>query len=153
MFFHSAATLLRPGSIIEPGRFGRYVSRLQPHDKVFLQECIYEELRERHAPAAVSRLNCVFACASMDDLNAFMGTARALNYERYEVRPLDGAAIDVRDLHFIDEAVRHIQSVQNVNLGVLTPLAMSYWTPVTNPNARTELLIGGAVEVIRRLDA
>lgn len=70
-YFHLCATSLAPGSIIEPGNFGRIVGLFGFKHQLFNREATLEEVRQQVAPAAPSRMKSVFAFQSQRDAELF----------------------------------------------------------------------------------
>jgi hypothetical protein len=49
-----------PGSIIEPGNFGRIIKRYSAAHNLYRREMTYEAIRQQHFPWRPSRLDCLF---------------------------------------------------------------------------------------------
>jgi hypothetical protein len=80
IYFHAAATLLAPGAIIEPEKWGyslagyRAVDMNQPGMCWSLfRETIVEQVRRERYPTLPSRLNAVFACPTLEALKSLSG--------------------------------------------------------------------------------
>jgi len=74
-FFHAAYVPLAPGSVIEPGSYGRMLNLYRRgNDNLYtlLRETIFEQVRCQDFPHRPSRLNCVFLCRTEDELRIFM---------------------------------------------------------------------------------
>ena len=59
-YFHLAPILLAPGSIIEPGNFGRLIRLHGEAHPLYRREMAYEAVRQNSFHDRVSRLDCLF---------------------------------------------------------------------------------------------
>lgn len=118
-----------------------------------IQEELFEAARAEAFPGTVSRCNCIFAFESEAALDAFIGE-RNLAYERYEIRPADGSPpLEARDLDIMDDVVRHVENkAVPLNIPWIVQQALRYYGQEPPRSGRYELLIEGAVEIVRRLD-
>jgi hypothetical protein len=156
-YYHLCPTTLAPGSVIEAGNYGRILGIFGFKHQLFNRETTLEDVRPQVNPEAPSRMRCVFAFPAQRDAELFrfrefqgFGTACL-----YEVVPLD----PVTPIFFAPLAA--IESWQPNNVAA----AAAYWgqghmagnAPVIAPKNVAELaesyevLIGGAVQVVRRL--
>lgn len=149
-YFHCLPALLAPGSIIEPGNWGRMVRayRLNPQQgisPIAFRETIFEAVRKRVAPTKPSRMACVFACRSEEDIRAFMANDRPFDVV-YEIETVGEPALHIgpHDLPLLQvpPGEQYFDSFES--------RAETYWT-ATPPPQRSEVLIGGPVRVLRRL--
>jgi hypothetical protein len=105
---------------------------------VLTWEVILEATRRCLAPAAPSRLDCVFAFQKEADARAFRDRFRS-NQQVYKIKPAPGAP-----MHFADYSlITNGQSGSFVDTFVAQ--ALEYWT--TPPVAICEVLIGGPATV------
>lgn len=74
IYFHLAPTLLAPGSIIEPGNFGRIVLLHGLNHQQYRREIQYEEARKTRFPDRPSRLACLFAFVTQEEAELFQRT-------------------------------------------------------------------------------
>ena len=152
-YFHCLPAQLAPGSIIEPGNWGRIIhayTLVQNNppgiSPVAYRELILELVRKLVAPKKPSRLNCVFACPTEEDLRVFMSARNNPFDVAYEVETFDNPAI-----HIAGHDIPLLRFQQNdPYFSKMEDLAEEYWigAPPTN---RLEVVIGGPVKVIRRL--
>ena len=148
-YFHCLPALLAPGSIIEPGNWGRIIRTYLPQDGgsfgVAFRETVLERERLAVAPHKPSRLSAVFACPTEAELTAFMTSAGRLRDVPYEVAPI---CEDV-PLHFGDHGLPLLEQGRPY-FDAFAERARVYWlaeAPATN----IEVLIGGPVRIIKRL--
>lgn len=78
-YFHAAPLGLAPGSIIEPGNWGRII-RARPMNNgslptFYIQELVFESVRLREFSRLPSRLDAAFVFESMNDATALLKTA------------------------------------------------------------------------------
>jgi hypothetical protein len=84
-YFHFAPILLAPGSVIEPGNFGRIIRlRGAAHD-LYRREMAYEAVRQQHFPSRPSRLDCLFCFPTKEEAELCLlhikGYAESILYE------------------------------------------------------------------------
>lgn len=147
-YFHCAPLKLGAGSIIEVGNWGRM---FQFHNWELLtvardyREIAYEYGRLKYAPRAPSRLNCVFVCETEID---------ARNYSRqnshtaviHQVELVDAAA----PLHYAKWSLLNLSAQDGISpFQSLEQDIQCYWQGI--PDTDVEVLIGGAVRVVRAL--
>lgn len=91
-YFHLAPISISPGSVIEPGNFGRIMRETQWKHGQYNREYALEQVRIDQFADLPSRLNCVFAFAELADAVSFKrfepGFQRNLIYV---VAPIDEA--------------------------------------------------------------
>ncbi len=155
-YFHCLPAQLAPGSIIEPGNFGRIIRAYTTAghsppgsiSPVAYRELIFDLVRKLVAPKKPSRLNCVFACPTEEELRIFMSERNSLTDIAYEVEATGDPVIhlashDLPLLRFAaEDRCPYFEKIEKI--------AQNYWTG-TPPAQRLEVLIGGAVRVVRRL--
>lgn len=147
-YFHCMGALLSPGSIIEPGNWGRMVRSYRPKDgnaEAAFREMILEAERRVVAPMKPSRLDAVFTCPSDTELWAFMQSSGRTREVAYEVVPVDDAA----PLHQADHNLP-LFAAGVPYFDSFAARARAYWT-ARPPAQNVEVLIGGPVRVLRRL--
>lgn len=69
--WHYAPIQLEPGSIINPGNWGRIISEAGPSHHCFAQEQVLENIRAMTFPYKPSRLRCNFAFRSKESAIAY----------------------------------------------------------------------------------
>lgn len=72
IYYHFCPTLLSPGSIIEPGNFGRIIRDVGDRHPLYQRETLYEEIRQRDFPGKPSRLKSIFLYRT--ELEAALGS-------------------------------------------------------------------------------
>jgi hypothetical protein len=84
-YFHFAPILLAPGSIIEPGNFGRIIRQQGEAHRLYRREMIYDEFRNKQFPDRPSRLQCVFCFPTLEEAELcrthINGYAESILYE------------------------------------------------------------------------
>lgn len=158
IFYHFCPARLAPGSVIEAGNFGHLVSLYGYRHNYFGREASIERIRILNAPAAPSRLACVFAFLSQIDAAhfKFREQSSATSY-LYEV---EAAAADAPILAVRMDLLNRWDEQQ------ADGISAAYWAsgyrpgvdpaPVIDPSVPIradfyEVLIGGPVKVLRRL--
>ncbi len=147
-FFHCASALLAPGSIIEPGNWGRMIRTYLPNEGgtfgVAFREMILEQERLSIAPAKPSRLDALFACRSEADLRHFMQANGRFRDIPYEVELIGPAPLHYGD-YTLPLFVPDVASFET-----FAARARSYWAGLS-PVQNVEVLIGGPVKITQRL--
>ncbi len=155
IYYHFAQHRLAAGSVIEPGNFGRLLSRYVPgpanvpgfgNPWLLCRELIFERLRPAAKP---SRFGCSFALQSIDHAKIY----RATN---------DQNCLQVlHEVEFFDEALpRHTGALSFLEMtdGVvfLEPTrqaAAAYWSGAAGtPEKGAELLTLSALRIVRALE-
>jgi hypothetical protein len=159
--FHFAPQTLGPGSIIEPGNFGRLLYR-----KHFIvadnnnpagayvghlvaRELAFELVRRDSFFDLPSRMSCVFCCPTVEDAKLFAGYAnRDGGNVLHEVEPVDDRA----PLH--RGYISHCDyTIGAAFLEDASMRAKLYWSAqVGDPAKGQETLVGCAVRVIRAVN-
>jgi hypothetical protein len=85
--FHVSPVLLRRGSVIEPGNFGRILGLGGANHNLHARERVLEEVRVAEFPNLPSRLNSAFYCATAEDADWFRRNHAVTNVI-YSVVPL-----------------------------------------------------------------
>lgn len=145
-YFHCAPILLAPDAIIEPGNWGRITRRnFLPHEsnRITQVELIFEFARLALRPNAPSRLSSVFAIPTEEEARIYH-QSQAPTSIIYAIRPID------------PDAPRHLTSWnlfgtrQDASFASAEAAIRSYWLDI--PAMDREILIGGPVRVLRKLD-
>lgn len=66
-YFHFAPILLAPGSVIEPGNFGRLIRLHGEAHNLYRREMAYEAVRCQHFDFRPSRLDCLFCFPTLEE--------------------------------------------------------------------------------------
>lgn len=149
MLFHVSAFQHVIGSIIQPGRFGAQLRVFRPggpfpqdpHFTELLIEIGLESARKSVAPHAPSRLDCVFACETLEDAERFRTAYRGGIGAIYGVRPEPEDAPTFRGNFSLISS--HAGSQPYVDY--VSEWAIDYWP--ADPAQMVEVLIGGPVYV------
>lgn len=98
-YYHSAPLSLAPGSIIQPGNWGRILNcyrcvlhQTEQNAWMLAREMIFETVRASKYPNLPSRLSCGFVFESLDDANKYLGEFTPWN-SLYEVELTDPSAL------------------------------------------------------------
>lgn len=153
--YHYANLRLGPGSIIEPGNWGRLLRRYSPaapggvgfgNSWLLARELIFEQLRPSSKP---SRLSACFALPSRDDAN---------KYRQFHDKNLQ------QILHIVElvdpTALQHTAGLSFADMADGEPFldrtqsaAKNYWAGLPGDQAKgSELLAISALRVVRALE-
>jgi hypothetical protein len=118
----------------------------QQQSKWFLEQ-IFESERNRSAPFAPSRLECVFVCPTLEAGRHFTSVQGRTVDVLYEVVPVD----DSCPLFIADWSLWNPNENVGVPFKVMSAIqkAKDYWTGAVSANH--ELLVGGPVRVVRKI--
>lgn len=135
---------LAPGSIIEPGNWGRLLNLYEVAGGQIqgnvLNEALLEFARQLHAPTAPSRLRCIFALLTLPDAIAFRNKHQRFSIIQ-EVEPLNA---DVSP--FVGDYELAIQCFSGRYFPRVLQLPVTYRTqPVPK---FPEVLVDGPVRVV-----
>lgn len=152
-FYHLASIPLGEGSIIELGNWGRIellnkIGKRQCEQDAerregVLLELAYEQGRLIHSPDAPSRMSCLFACPDILTANAFKNSTRRDKDILYEVELVDKSV----PCHWTKWELFSLKSVDDFYS--LQEKIKAYWGK--NIDDCTEVLIGGAVRILRKV--
>lgn len=70
-YFHLAPILIAPGSVIEPGNFGRVIALRGEAHPLFRREMAYEDMRQKQFAHRPSRLNCLFGFLTLEEAELY----------------------------------------------------------------------------------
>lgn len=153
--FHLAPLRLGPGSVIEPGNWGRLTDRMNglvaPGNVsyVVLREMVFENIRLAHFPTKVSRLACCYALRGAADVDAYRSTNDAVRLQvLHEVEVVDASA---------STHIGCLGLLESFPIGVpILPLmrerAQAYWSSDMSNGGGAETLIASGLRVVRCLD-
>lgn len=143
-YFHCAPMKLAPGSIIEPGNWGRVMHLYNWNPNNFAlniwREALLEQARQIHAPQKPSRLTSAFAIPSLAEATAYRDRHATTNLI-YQVEPIaenpptHEGDYEVAIFHF---SGRYFQQ--------LFDFGRQYWTVA--PQANREVLFGCPLRVL-----
>src|SRR6516225_4549681 len=92
-FFHLSGIMLRPGSIIEPGNFGRIVQATGPAHTHWQREQALEMARAKNYPNKPSRLEAAFVSVDVAEARSFRARIPGFTFHvLYRVSLLDPAS-------------------------------------------------------------
>lgn len=147
-YFHFAPVLLAPGSVIEPGNFGRLIRLNGAAHPLYRREMAYENLRQKHFPSRPSRLDCLFCFPTQQEAELcrayIQGYAGSILYEveSAEAQP------HIADMN---------NAIQHSELPTFDENLIAYywrgWQRSPDPQATTlrEVLLQSSVTIIRRI--
>jgi Protein of unknown function (DUF2441) len=155
--FHFQPSELHPGTVIEPGNFGRLIR--EAHEGIpfngrvvvsgmLCREMLFELTRVQHYPQLPSRLACVFVIPTWEDALAYGKNNNA-----------DGRQI-LHEVSLVNSnASTHTAWISHCTmqsggsfLNQMEPKGHAYWLgQLGNPSDGRELLVAGAVRVLRRV--
>ena len=92
VLYHCAPIMIGLGSIILPGNWGRVLSTHSYRHHHFQREMMFEFVRQREVPEAPSRLQCIFAFASLDEAQQYIAVEDAKAQLVYECEQIDPSA-------------------------------------------------------------
>ena len=148
--YHISPVMLRPGSIIEPGNWGRVEGLIAAQNGVappynVAVECAFEYARKLIAPDAPSRLMCVFACPTLAGACHFRDAQRAteLIYEVEIVEP--GTPVHAAHWQNVPLGGSGFEAGRSI-LAQMDALVSAYWEE--GKSDPTELLIGGPIRIL-----
>jgi hypothetical protein len=140
--------LLAPGSVIEPGSFGRLIRLHGEAHNLYRREMAYEALRCRHFGFRPSRLDCVFCFLTLQEAELcqthIKGYADSILYE-VESAETDPHVADMNN------------ALQHFALPEFEMKLIAYywrgWQPSPDPSAAIlrEVLLRSSVTVLRRI--
>ena len=139
--------MLAPGSVIEPGNWGRllrlYTPQAQANAWLLIRELVYEDIRRTHYGAKPSRLVSTFLCLTEADIQEFRTQYNRTFDLMYEVEIVDQNA----PLHTGDWTLPNMVNTDTVQ--VFESRAHLYWQG--NNVVKQEVVTPSAVKVLRRL--
>jgi hypothetical protein len=146
-WFHLAPNLLAPGSIIEPGNFGRVIALVGAGHQLYRREMAYEAIRASDFNDRPSRLACLFAFPTRQE--AEMCCAQISGYATsvlYEVESLEEKP------HLADATYALQHYAQPVFDPRLIRCYWQGWKPSPDPKvvALREVLLRSPVKVVRK---
>jgi hypothetical protein len=149
IFFHVGSVGLLLPTLLHPGKWGSMMQRWivgnlpsAEDGKMLTWEISLEMARVAHAPAAPSRLNCVFATPDIDAARAFRDEFRS-GYSIYEAEAEAGTPIHVADFALL----RTRDAIGTPYLDFYIDRARRYW--VDKPTEMAEVLCGGPLRLSR----
>ena len=118
-YFHAAPIPLKPGSVIEPGNWGRVIKATRFNNgglpMFYIRELVFENVRLREFPALPSRFESAFVFETAEAVIQFAngdGTRRDLCYEVEMVDP---------------QANSHAAAINLVRDGQIGEFAIPFW--------------------------
>jgi hypothetical protein len=71
-YFYATSNLIDIDSIVLPGNWGRLIKKIGVNHNRFLSEYILDNYRKIHYPQKLSRLNSLFLCESLEEVQKFI---------------------------------------------------------------------------------
>lgn len=141
-YFHVAPLPLGPGSIIRPGNWGRIKRTIEGNSASIAREAVLELVRIRDfGSLPPSRLNCCFACPSLEHAVAYRQLHAPANLI-YEVTTVDhDPPVHVGDHQMVLEGY--------IGMDGMATIARRYWEKSDKPFP--EVLIGSPIRVIKEV--
>jgi hypothetical protein len=151
-FFHLNSSRLAPGSIIEPGNWGRVIRLYGWNHKYAMRECALEQCRLAKFSHLPSRLNAAFVFPSSDEALRFRGQVGAANPTGFETSLLYRVRLrDESQVQFVADW-RMVAPTAHSEFDVWPS---NYWTgyePVSGDIHYREILTTSALFVEERFD-
>lgn len=94
-YFHLASVMLEPGSVIQPGNWGRMIQQTGPGHGRWLAEAAMEHVRATEFPDRPSRLRCAFFFDNLQTAMAYRDQHAQL-LMMYEVEAVNESAAKFR---------------------------------------------------------
>lgn len=146
-FYHVGPAVYGVGDHIPHGRYGSAAKQHVPGGPAIdggslgalMWELSLETARQALAPEAVSRLDCLFACETVEMARTFRGKFR-VGSQIYEVDPWPDTKLYRGDYGLIS-----IDVPGGPFVDFMPPIAARYWTEP--PGEHVEVLVGGPVTV------
>ncbi len=118
MYFHFAPILLAPGSIIEPGNFGRIIRSQGESHPLYRREMEYEAMRLQMYPDRPSRFECLFCFPTLEEAEI---CRRHINgYQNSVLYEVESAE---ENLHIADAN----NAIQHFSLSTFDPNIIAYY--------------------------
>lgn len=144
-YYFCCSATLGPGSVVEPGNWGRilrlYTEQRSPNSWLLIRELVYEEVRRARYGTKPSRFEAAFVCFTEADLQQFRA-GRLLDLP-YEVELLDPSA----NSHVADWNAAAVLNTDDI--AAIERKAHSYWQ-ASNP-VKKELITESPLRIVRRL--
>ena len=152
-YYHSASVLLRPGSVIEPGNYGRMLGTYRndngPNGWKLATELALETRRARDFSALPSRLSCCFAFLDVASALATRDRLGGLTNILYEVELADDdASSHIGDFDLISRC--YIPRPDLAFLQTIEDVGTTYWRG--KPGGTRELLTNSGLRVVRQVN-
>jgi hypothetical protein len=158
LIFHSCPVLLKPGSTILPGNYGRIIRAIGEAHPLHNREAVLEQVRAEHFPDKPSRLDACFGCSSLEAARFYV---RAMSQKAgglatwpviYEVEKTDPHAVEHRaDFNVVQPLPRYSADMSKI--------AHLYWTAglwITVSDAPgircEEIVTPSPLRILRKID-
>lgn len=146
-YFFACSYPLAPGSIVDPGNWGRMIKKYRTdgfgNAWVLFREEVFEEVRKTSFQSKPSRYSSIFLCESEADLREFIQTTSRVFDLIYQVEIVDSAA----EIH--RGCLSLLNFLPQENISTFRDKAAAYWTgsPINKP----EILVESSVRILRAL--
>jgi len=147
-FFHAVSLPLAPGSVIEPGNWGRMLKNYmaKQDDGTLLRKTLFEQVRCQDFPDRPSRLNGIFLGETAKGLFNFLYECGRIHDIAYEVTLEQENARPFRTCYGLPTPDRPL-------LDALNKQARRYWQGENEDSLETriEMLTTSPVRMVRRI--
>lgn len=146
-FYFCCSLPLAPGSIVNPGNWGRiiklYSPQTSPNAWLFVRELIFEQVRREFFPNKPSRFEAIFLCPDIISIQRFKNDNKRILDLVYEVDIIDATA----PRHIGDWSLCNMDN--SYNHSIFIDRARQYWAgnSVTNP----EVCTTSSIKVLREM--
>lgn len=149
-WYFGVSTLLGPGSVIEPGNWGRVLNLTRfshpDQDARWRLEQVFEHSRLDLVPSAPSRLDCLFVCSNREHARNFFAVNKRSLDVLYEVEPVS----KMNEIFIADWTLWSPKSQNGIgffsNDDALSK-SRRYWTETAAENL--EILLASPLRIIR----
>lgn len=143
-YYYLCSYPLGVNSIVEPGNWGRILKTYLLGGNLFIpcRELAFEQVRLNHYPSKPSRLESIYVCENLADIQKFKLEGRSFDLT-YEVEILNPTT----PYHRGDWTQQNFTNSENVES--LFSKAHAYWTAqnVTSP----EILIQSEIKILKKI--
>lgn len=147
-YFYCCSLPLGPGSIVNPGNWGRiiktYTPQTSPNAWLFIRELIFEEVRREFFPQKPSRFCSIFLCQDLEGIQEFKKVSNRVLDIIYEVEVLE----EQLQAHTGDWTLFSIQN--NDTYATFSDRAKLYWSGenITKP----EFVTVSSIKIIKKVE-
>lgn len=148
-YYFACSYPLAPGSIVNPGNWGRIIRQYNTggfgNPWILFREEVFEKVRQSEFPTKPSRYESIFLCETKDTLSQFIQQAKRSLDLAYEVELIDATAPIHRG------CLSNLDFAPQENMQSFTLKARSYWGGVNLQ--RPEIASTSSVRIIAQLQS